>query len=50
MVALYGVGFNPTRNQAVFYIDHFCALCGGGRYGLMEKVDGTWRVRDEHYA
>jgi hypothetical protein len=50
MVALSGVGFNPTRNQAVFYIDHFCGLCGGGRYVLTEKVDGSWRVRDEHYT
>jgi hypothetical protein len=49
-IALSGVGFNPSRTQAVFYIDHFCGLCGGGRYVLMEKVDGTWRVRDEHYT
>jgi hypothetical protein len=47
-IVLSGVGFNPSRTQAVFYIDHFCGLCGGGRYVLMEKVDGTWRVRDEH--
>jgi hypothetical protein len=47
-IVLSGVGFNPSRTQAVFYIDHFCGLCGGGRYVLMEKIDGTWRVRDEH--
>lgn len=50
LVALSGVGFNPTRTQAVFYLDHFCGLCGGRRYVLMEKVDGSWRVRDEHYT
>jgi hypothetical protein len=49
-VVLSGVGFNPSRTQAVFYIDHFCGLCGGGRHVFMEKVDGTWRVRDEHYT
>jgi hypothetical protein len=49
-IALSGVGFNPSRTQAVFYIDHFCGLCGGGRYVFMEKFDGIWRVRDEHYT
>ena len=49
LVELSGVGFNPSRSQAVFYINHFCGLCGGGRYVLMEKVDGVWHVRDEHY-
>jgi hypothetical protein len=50
LVVLSGVGFNPSQSQAVFYINHFCGLCGGGRYVLMEKVDGVWRVRDEHYV
>jgi len=50
LIILSGVGFNPTRTQAVFYIDHFCGLCGGGRYVLMEKINGSWRVRDEHYT
>jgi hypothetical protein len=49
-IALSGVGFNPSRTQAVFYIDYFCGLCGGGRYVLMEKVEGSWRVREEHYT
>ena len=49
-IALSGVGFNPSHTQAVFYIDHFCGLCGGGRYVLMEKVKGFWRVQDEHYT
>jgi hypothetical protein len=47
-ITLSGVGFNPTRTQAVFFIDHFCGLCGGGRYVLMEKINGAWRTRDEH--
>jgi hypothetical protein len=49
LIILSGVGFNPARTQAVFYIDHFCGLCGGGRYVLMEKINGSWRVRGEHY-
>jgi hypothetical protein len=49
-ITLSGVGFNPTRTQAAFYIDHFCGLCGGGRYVLMERVNGSWRVQDEHYT
>jgi len=49
-IILSGVSFNPTHTHAVFYIDHFCGLCGGGRYVLMEKVNGSWRVRDEHYT
>jgi hypothetical protein len=50
LIILSGVGFNANRTQAVFYIDHFCGLCGGGRYVLMEKLDGLWRVREEHYT
>ena len=50
LVALSGVGFNASRSQAVFYIDHFCGLCGGGRYVLMQKVSGVWRVQNEHYT
>ena len=49
-VVLSAVGFNRDQTQAVFYIDHFCGLCGGGRYALMEKVNGSWQVRAEHYV
>jgi len=49
-IVLSAVGFNRDQTQAVFYIDHFCGLCGGGRYVLMEKVNGSWQVRDEHYT
>ena len=48
LIALSGVGFNRTRTQAMFYVDHFCGLCGGGRYVLMAKIDGAWHVREEH--
>jgi hypothetical protein len=48
-IVLSGVGFNSNHTQAVFYMDHFCGLCGGGRYVLMEKVKGIWEVRGEHY-
>jgi hypothetical protein len=49
-IAMSGVGFNPSRTQAVFYIDPFCGLCDGGRYVLMETVNGEWAVRDEHWT
>ena len=49
LVVFSGVGFNRSKTQAVFYINHFCGLCGGGRYVLMEKVNGVWRLKDEHY-
>lgn len=50
LVVLSGVGFNPSGSQAVFYIDHLCGLCGGGRYVLLAKVNGVWHVRNEHYV
>jgi hypothetical protein len=49
-IALSGVGFDSSHTQAVFYIDHFCGLCGGGRYVLMGKIDGSWCVLEEHYT
>src|SRR5262249_31317996 len=49
LVILSGVGFNRSKTQALFYVNHLCGLCGGGRYVLMEKFNGVWRVKDEHY-
>jgi hypothetical protein len=49
-IVLSGVGFNEDRTEAVFYIDHFCGLCGGGRYVWMEKVGRLWKVRAERYT
>jgi len=49
-ITLSGVGFNRSRTQALFYIDHFCGLCGGGRYVLMKMVNGTWQIQAENYT
>jgi hypothetical protein len=43
------VGLNFTKTEAILYVDHSCAgLCGGGAYILMRKVDGVWRIAEEH--
>jgi len=47
-VAVSHVGLNLTNSEAIFYIDHFCGLCGGGGYVLMRKVNGVWRVAAQH--
>ena len=47
-IAVSHVGLNLTKSEAIFYIDHFCGLCGGGGYVLMRKVNGRWRVADQH--
>ena len=49
-VAVSQAGFNFNKTESIFYIDHFCGLCGGGRYVLMRKIEGTWKVVDEHYT
>jgi hypothetical protein len=42
-------GFNFSKTEAIFYFDHSCAgLCGGGGYILARKVDGVWRIVDQH--
>lgn len=42
-------GFNFSKTEAILYVDHSCGgLCGGGGYILMRKVDGVWRIVDEH--
>jgi hypothetical protein len=42
-------GFNFSKTEAMFYFDRSCAgLCGGGGYILVRKVDGVWRIVDEH--
>ncbi|MGH9735246.1 MAG: hypothetical protein ACRD8A_11730, partial [Candidatus Acidiferrales bacterium] len=48
LIVLSGVGFNPSRTQALFYIEDLCGLCGDGRFVLMDKVGGSWRVEAEH--
>jgi hypothetical protein len=47
-VSRAGLSFDGT--EAIFYIDHFCGLCGGGRYVLMRKSNGVWKIIDEHYT
>ena len=49
-VALSRVGFNRDSSQALFYIDHFCGLCGGGRFVLMRSVNGRWVVTEEAWT
>jgi len=47
-IAVSQAGFNFSKTEAILYIDHFCGLCGGGGYILMHKVNGLWRVVDQH--
>ena len=43
------LGLNFGKTEAILYVNHTCAgLCGGGSYILMRKVDGVWRIVDEH--
>jgi hypothetical protein len=48
-ITLSNVGFNRDLTEAAFYIDHFCGLCGGGRFVVMQKRDGRWQIKEEHY-
>jgi hypothetical protein len=47
-IAVSRPGFNFNKTEAILYVDHFCGLCGGGGYILMRKVNGVWRVLDQH--
>jgi hypothetical protein len=47
-IAVSQPGLNVSRTEAIFYVDHFCGLCGGGNYILMRKVNEAWRVVDRH--
>jgi len=47
-IAVSQPGFNFNKTEAILYIDHFCGLCGGGGYILMQKVSGVWHVVDQH--
>ncbi|MGB6975036.1 MAG: hypothetical protein WBD67_10175 [Terracidiphilus sp.] len=39
------VGFNADGKQALFYASNNCGgLCGVGKYVVMQKLDGRWRV------
>jgi hypothetical protein len=47
-IAVSQAGFNFSKTEAILYIDHFCGLCGGGGYVLMQKLNGVWRVVEQH--
>ena len=48
LLRLSRVGFNSEGNQAAFYISNHCgALCGGGYFVIMEKVNSNWKVVQE---
>jgi hypothetical protein len=49
-IAVSQPGLNLSKTEAILYIDHFCGLCGGGGYILMRKVNGAWRVVDQHFT
>jgi len=49
-IAISRAGLNFNKTEAIFYIDHFCGLCGGGRYVLMRKMNGSWKLVEEHYT
>jgi hypothetical protein len=39
------VGFNASKDRAMVYMSHSCnLLCGGGKYHLLENVDGAWHA------
>ena len=42
-------GFNFNKTEAILYFERSCpGLCGGGAYILLRKVDGVWRIVDQH--
>jgi hypothetical protein len=47
-IAVSQPGINFSKTEAILYVDYFCPLCGGGGYILMRKVNGVWRVVDQH--
>lgn len=49
-IAVSQPGLNFNKTEAIFYIDHFCPLCGGGGYIFMRKINGAWRVVDERFV
>jgi hypothetical protein len=44
VLELSAVGFNQDKTVAVVYMGHSCgALCGGGKFHVLEKVGGKWQ-------
>jgi hypothetical protein len=45
------VGFNVERTQALVYVEHGCGgTCGAGRYLLLAKREGVWRIEGAYMA
>lgn len=43
LIELSAVGFNSDKTVAVVYMGHSCgALCGGGRFHVLQKKEGKW--------
>lgn len=43
-IELSAVGFNHDKTVAVVYVGHHCGgLCGGGRFSVLQKVEGKWK-------
>lgn len=50
-IELSAVGFNPGKTKAVVYIGHSCGLlCGEGRFYLLEKLNGEWRLSETEFS
>jgi hypothetical protein len=44
-VAVSRIGFDPSGSQALLYVNFVCgSLCGSGRFVLLERDGGPWRV------
>ena len=42
--------YNYDKSKAVFYFQNDCSgLCSFGKFILVEKVDGIWKIIEEHY-
>jgi hypothetical protein len=40
------VAFNRSLDQALFYTEDLCPLCGRAEFVLMRKQNGTWRIAE----
>jgi len=46
LVALSGVGFDPSGNVAFVYVAHMCSFgeCGSGHFVFLSRVSGSWAI------
>jgi hypothetical protein len=48
-IVLSRVGFNPAKDQALVYTAWMCnSRCGEGKFVLMSKRDGKWKVEKKY--